>query len=749
MRSNLVGDATNSVQFTLTLTSRKSPSSVASPVHRSGRRFRYRRQRRPRGFLLIMVLLVISMVSLAALNFSESMLVAHETSRLDSQRFQARMMVESGLQTARLFVASTPIMRTEQGGAWDNPQKFQAINIVPHINPVFRGNVSMIAPSLDQAGVINGFRYGLQNESDKLNLNVLVEIDKLASTLGSAGAALGALAGAGSGTGGGGAQGGGTQGGNGGSNTNGNQTQRQGLTGPGGGGGQSRGGGFGASRAGGSSGGSIGGSQTSALAGGADTATRGFGATMLMGLPGMTEDVADAILDFIDADEEARPYGAEYADYYQQLQPGYKPLNGPLTSIEQLLLVRGVTPQLMFGYDQNRNGYIDASEHSQMMMGVQVGGAPGAMPLPTGTNSGSGTSGSGDESLSSQPGPLGWAPYLTLHSQEKNAAADGTKRVYVNGTDLQQLYDDMTAVGIPELFASYIIAYRIGGQAPPGAGSPLQTLMTAAAGTSAAGGMLGAQLSSLAAGNSPNGQGGGNGQQGQQKQAWTASALESVDLSQQTGNVKINQLLDLIDSSVTMGGGLGGQGGAPPAGGQGVGGGQGGRGPGGVYASPITASPLALADALPTLMDKLTTVESETLPGRINIMQCPREILAGIPGMNSELLESIIQARADGSETENRKFETWLVVEGLVTVDQMRGFLPLMTCGGDVFKAQVIGYFEGSAPYCRAEAIISGVGASPTILFYRRLDHLGRAFDVVTLGQRNDVGMTPITTTKR
>lgn len=206
----------------------------------------------------------------------------------------------------------------------------------------------------------------------------------------------------------------------------------------------------------------------------------------------------------------------------------------------------------------------------------------------------------------------------------------------------------------------------------------------------------------------------------------------------------------MIDSSVMLGGQNAGQNGGGNSNNgqlqqqqQQQSGGGGGNQQGTLFASPLTASPLALADALPTLMDKLTTVDAEALPGRINIMECPREVLAGIPGMTPELVDAILQARVDGSETENRKFETWLVAEGLATVDQMRGFLPLITCGGDVFKAQVIGYFEGSNSFCRAEAIISGVGASPTIPFFRRLDHLDRAFDIVTLGQRMDVGMTP------
>ena len=35
------------------------------------------------------------------------------------------------------------------------------------------------------------------------------------------------------------------------------------------------------------------------------------------------------------------------------------PKNGPLETVEELLLVRGVTPQLLFGADINRNGQLD------------------------------------------------------------------------------------------------------------------------------------------------------------------------------------------------------------------------------------------------------------------------------------------------------------------------------------------------------------------------------------------------------
>ena len=83
--------------------------------------------------------------------------------------------------------------------------------------------------------------------------------------------------------------------------------------------------------------------------------------TVLMKLPNMTEDIANAILDWIDADDDAAPGGAEN-EYYIGLSPAYRCKNGPLDSLEELLLVQGVTPELLFGNDRNRNGMLDPDE---------------------------------------------------------------------------------------------------------------------------------------------------------------------------------------------------------------------------------------------------------------------------------------------------------------------------------------------------------------------------------------------------
>lgn len=596
-----------------------------------------------RGFLLILVVVVIAIASLAALNFSQSMLVSHSTARFSSSRLQARMCAESGLQSVRLFLAYPKTVQIENGGTYDNASMFQALNVIPDTDPSRRGNFTILSPSLDQFGNYSGFRYGLQNESAKLNLNTLAQLDELAASGDMTSSALG----------GGGAEQGGSD--------------------------------------------MFAGLASDATAG----LTSNLAADILLALPGMTDEIADAILDFLDADEEPRTYGAEFDDYYRELPTPYKPPNGPINSVEQLLLVRGVTPRLLFGYDLNRNGYLDANEQNMMSSGIDPGAAPG-------------TSGIGMTDPSAEPPPpLGWAAYLTIHSEERNATRDGFERININSDDLETLYGQLNEALANPQWASFIIAFRLGGT-PGGNGSnPLVTLAQMAAAESDTDGALGEQLGALSSlGQEPQDLG--------NAQPWTADKLPA-DLSQ-GGAVKFSQLLDLFDATVTLGGN--------------------GNGQDVTYLSPFSSDPVSLALVTPLIMDTLSTVDAESIPGRINIMECPQEIVRGIPGITDEVAEQILEARVDGSDSETRNFETWLAAEGFLSMDEMRAILPLVTCGGDVYKAQVVGYMEGDAAYSRVEAVISGAGQIPEIKFFRRLDHLGRGFDITTLGQRFDAGVS-------
>ena len=148
-----------------------------------------------------------------------------------------------------------------------------------------------------------------------------------------------------------------------------------------------------------------------------------------------------------------------------------------------------------------------------------------------------------------------------------------------------------------------------------------------------------------------------------------------------------------------------------------------------------------MSEYLPQLMDGLTTQDGELLPGRINLNECPAELVLAIPSLGEEAAQQILELRAVDSEDLNRNFATWPLVEGVVTLQEMRTLMPLLTGGGDVFRAQIIGYFESSGAAHRAEVTFDATTVYPRIVSWRDLTHLGRGFDLSVLGLRSDVSV--------
>ncbi len=75
-----------------------------------------------------------------------------------------------------------------------------------------------------------------------------------------------------------------------------------------------------------------------------------------LGLEGEARDtVVDSILDWRDPDDFLRVNGAE-SDYYRSLKNPYEAKNGNLDSVEELLLIRGVTPELFYGKKKPGDG---------------------------------------------------------------------------------------------------------------------------------------------------------------------------------------------------------------------------------------------------------------------------------------------------------------------------------------------------------------------------------------------------------
>jgi type II secretory pathway component PulK len=73
-----------------------------------------------------------------------------------------------------------------------------------------------------------------------------------------------------------------------------------------------------------------------------------FTQTFFMNM-GLNIDYADIIHDWVDIDDSRLPYGAEGGDYYQSQIPPYNSKNNAMDSIDELLLLKDMTPLIYYG----------------------------------------------------------------------------------------------------------------------------------------------------------------------------------------------------------------------------------------------------------------------------------------------------------------------------------------------------------------------------------------------------------------
>jgi DNA uptake protein ComE-like DNA-binding protein len=83
---------------------------------------------------------------------------------------------------------------------------------------------------------------------------------------------------------------------------------------------------------------------------------------MLSYLPRMTPEIAAAIIDWRDANDEVTESGVE-SDWYLRQNPPYYAKNTNYDSIGELRLIAGMDLDLLFGEDANLNGILDRNEN--------------------------------------------------------------------------------------------------------------------------------------------------------------------------------------------------------------------------------------------------------------------------------------------------------------------------------------------------------------------------------------------------
>jgi type II secretory pathway component PulK len=549
---------------------------------------------RHRGFVLVIVMIVIAMLSLAGLSYVWTLSTENKATHLHGDQLQLEQTLASGQEYVRAVTASTWEQRRDLGDVFDNETLFRQVVLDCDSAGTRQARFSIVSPRSGQVDG-QGYCYGLQDESTKLNLAVLQQWEQ---------------------------------------------------------------------------------------------AERGAAERALIGLPGMTEPIAAAILDWIDTDSTPRSSGAE-AEYYARQGLPYVPRDGVPASLEELLLVRDVSRYQLFGGDADRNYQVDAYE-LQAASGETGGDQP-------------------------------WANVLTMYSAERNVTCGGQQRIDVNQDDLQQLHDQLSEA-FDATWATFVVAYRQFGPLA-GNGDPSRNI---------------ARLPSR----------GRRGASGPVRSAVVQGEGKppQLDLSV-PARFRLDSLYDLIDARVALPAEDAGRGGRatrgsvarrksarsrpeapeltdstePPD--------------QRILESPFASDPASMGKYLPTLLDRLALDDSELIRGRINIQRASREVIAAIPGMELDSVDRILTARMshENDEIASLRHCVWLATDEILDLEQMRRLSPYITGGGDVFRCQVVAALDDSRQIARAELVVDATVSPPRQLYWKDLGMLGPGFppDVV------------------
>ena len=146
-----------------------------------------------------------------------------------------------------------------------------------------------------------------------------------------------------------------------------------------------------------------------------------------------------------------------------------------------------------------------------------------------------------------------------------------------------------------------------------------------------------------------------------------------------------------------------------------------------VYASPLTDDPAAMSQYLTQLMDAVTVGSGTPIFGRINVNLAPREVLMALPGIDSSLADRIVSSRSlRSTDDTSHRHAVWLLAEGIVDRPTMMRLERYVTVGGDVGRAQIIGYYDQRSPIARFETVVDATDRPARQVYYKDLRRLGR-----------------------
>jgi DNA uptake protein ComE-like DNA-binding protein len=138
---------------------------------------------------------------------------------------------------------------------------------------------------------------------------------------------------------------------------------------------------------------------------------------------------------------------------------------------------------------------------------------------------------------------------------------------------------------------------------------------------------------------------------------------------------------------------------------------------------------------LPLLLDLTTTINQSDLPARININTAPRAVLESLPGFQDADIQAILDHRPSTTVSTGAApdpiFQTtaWLITEANISPKTLSTVERYISASSQVYRFQVVGYFEGGGPATRVEAIVDTNQGRPRVVYWRDLAPLGKGID--------------------
>jgi len=442
------------------------------------------------------------------------------------------------------------------------------------------------------------------------------------------------------------------------------------------------------------------------------------------------EQLVATFNDWRDADNDmSSSLGAE-SSYYMTLEPAYKAKNGPLDTVEELLMIKGFNGLILYGEDYNRNGYLDDNEND---------GPEGLFPPDD-----------GDGILD-----RGLLSYVTVYSWDFNSANDNKIRVNIN----------MFPFGDPEKLPEYIteelsaetiefiaearkrgytfksVGELVGVKVFEDGSSNYDTMWKKYSENRARANRLSDEESPEAEDAESEGEldGGGSGgageennesdRTGEDNNGRDANGAEDDNEALSAANKDSRRRRRAVpeddaedeDNNSSRGRSRSRRSGS-----------RGDRdnnesdkskGKGTPIVSPVTAEELAAC------MDRLTVANEAVLPGLINVNTAPLAVLRTIPGIKEEEAQAIFGKRKQVSG-EEKMTTAWLVSTGVLTPKKFAKISNLITARSIQYAVDVIGFADHVGTFRRVQAVVEMRGQLAQIRYYRDISALGVGYPV-------------------